>query len=483
MTLDIKKRKFLLTCLLVYLGISFLLFGDSLRYGFVYDDHTRIEFNPGIKSLRHPARFFLDRTTQAGIPDLHRDNYRPLVTLNYAVDYALWGLRAGFYRAENILLHVFNAVMVALLAQYLLGLSVAGAFLGGLLFLIHPVQTEAVVSIAGRSNVLSTFFALLCLFFWEGFQKRPRRGFLVSTYVTFLLGLFCRENIVVLPLLLLLKSKRPIRVKHFLCFGIIVLFYVIIRMTILEQFKQAPFWGGTFWTNIANVVQIWPLYLHVAAWPHHLRATYSDLNVVTSFVNSRTLYGIAYLFIYVVAMISLWKKKPRLSYALAFFLICWLPGSNLIPLTTLFAERLLYPMLIALAFLIGLLADFILEKINQAKPLLRIPAVVLFSMPFIVLAGVTVGQTRVWETDYTLWRHATRVNPEGWFGWYSLGLVALDQSTAANAAGDRTSFQQWSIQADQCFRVALLKIPPAESVQKIKSYLERIKTSFPNTEG
>src|SRR5258708_3581569 len=83
------------------LVLTLVLYGRSLPYKFVYDDHWRILLNPAIKTLHNPKRFFLDAGTQTGFPHLSEHTFRPLVTTWFALDYAWWGPHPFFYPLGN----------------------------------------------------------------------------------------------------------------------------------------------------------------------------------------------------------------------------------------------------------------------------------------------------------------------------------------------------------------------------------------------
>jgi hypothetical protein len=187
---------------LFFLLAGAILYGRTLQYDFVYDDEWRIVHNPAICSLASPSRFFLDPTTQASAPGLQFDSHRPLVTLSFAMDYAIWGLRPAGWRMENIVFHAANATLTALLSILILGVSWPAALLSGLLFLVHPVQTESVVWVVERTNVMGLFFLLTALWCWE--KKKP-----VWSAITLFLSLMTREIGVSFPLIVFAIDVAP----------------------------------------------------------------------------------------------------------------------------------------------------------------------------------------------------------------------------------------------------------------------------------
>lgn len=95
--------------------------------------------------------------------------FRPAVYLSYILDKYLWGAHESFMHLENMLLHAVNSCLV-----YLITLRVATkeqvehgmntALFAALLFALHPIATEPVNWISGRTDLFAGFFLLLSLY-------------------------------------------------------------------------------------------------------------------------------------------------------------------------------------------------------------------------------------------------------------------------------------------------------------------------------
>lgn len=188
--LELRKKTALATLLLL---CGILLYSRSIFYPFVYDDLWRVAQNKSIRSLEKPLKFFTDRTTQSSIPALHLDSYRPLVTLSFAFDYSLFQLNPAGYRLENIVIHGMNGVLIFFFSVSVLSFSLPAAFFSAFLFLSHPVQTESVVWIAERTNVLGLLFFLVSVHCWALFRKRGRLRFATGSHLFLVLSLLTRE--------------------------------------------------------------------------------------------------------------------------------------------------------------------------------------------------------------------------------------------------------------------------------------------------
>ncbi|PLX81419.1 MAG: hypothetical protein C0614_06545, partial [Desulfuromonas sp.] len=91
--------------------------------------------------------------------------FRPLLTISYLIDAWLWDLKPAAMHLVNILLHVCNATLIYLCLRQLYPSQHKKIRIqpltGAILFLIHPINTESVNWISGRSDPLAALFCLL----------------------------------------------------------------------------------------------------------------------------------------------------------------------------------------------------------------------------------------------------------------------------------------------------------------------------------
>jgi protein O-mannosyl-transferase len=122
--------------------------------------------------------------------------YRPLLAATFFLDRYLWGLLESFMHLENLLLHVFNVVMVYFIALRLsrkLANAAGVALLAALLFGLHPINTESVNWISGRTDVLAGAFFLLSLALLLRSLDDERRILMAASGIAFLLGCLSKE--------------------------------------------------------------------------------------------------------------------------------------------------------------------------------------------------------------------------------------------------------------------------------------------------
>lgn len=149
-----------------------------------------------IQSLQHVTHWHLvDIFTPGASGGLY---YRPLLALTFFINKSLFGLNPFVLHAENVLLHLVNTLLVYHLTRLLLTLKGRDvypgyAFVGSLLFGLHPMVTESVNWISGRTDLLMGFFLLLSVLFLVQFRMAGRRYLLFFAAFCFLCALLSKE--------------------------------------------------------------------------------------------------------------------------------------------------------------------------------------------------------------------------------------------------------------------------------------------------
>src|SRR5215472_860390 len=179
------------THILLVGGITLLVYANSLANGFTYDDEAYILHNQAVKSfsvsgLLHPVSF--------------NNVLRPVTFLSFAVNWAIGHTHPLGYHLLNVLLHAGVTLMLYLVLRTLLeSQDAAGtiALVAALLFAVHPIHSEAVASIAGRSELLAVGFGFAA--WYLHLRQRPS-----WSVVCLCLALLSKESAVVfVPLIVI----------------------------------------------------------------------------------------------------------------------------------------------------------------------------------------------------------------------------------------------------------------------------------------
>ena len=143
-------------CVVLALAV-FLVFGQTLRYGFVnFDDDSYFSSNYHVKAgLTWNGVLWAFRTG-------HASNWHPLTWLSLMLDAQLFGTGPTGPHLTNVILHAINTVLLFLLLKRLTGTLWPSAFVAAL-FAIHPLHVESVAWVSERKDVLSGLFFMLTL--------------------------------------------------------------------------------------------------------------------------------------------------------------------------------------------------------------------------------------------------------------------------------------------------------------------------------
>ena len=166
----------------------------AMRGGFVFDDDPLIVHNPLLHVLHAGDalhRFWF--TTQA-------TDYYPLTWSLLWEEWRLWGNNAVGYHVVNVLLHAINAVLVW---RILRRLKIPGAWLAGLVFAVHPVNAATAAWISEQKNTLSMLFFAVATLLYLWFDETSDWRWYGVSLMAFLLALFSKIAVVMLPVVLL----------------------------------------------------------------------------------------------------------------------------------------------------------------------------------------------------------------------------------------------------------------------------------------
>nr|NIM98323.1 tetratricopeptide repeat protein [candidate division Zixibacteria bacterium] len=315
------------------------------------------------------------------------------------------------------------------------------AFFTTLLFAVHPVHVEAVTWLSARKEVLLGFFSFSSLYFYlmgAGASDGTKKGLLYGlASLCFILAALSKPVAVVLPGLVLLfeVSRKRIGVARFitkfLWFVPAVVFSFLVTYIVVRVMVEAegifPYRGGGFLSNFLVAFYLVILNIKLMA----LTVNYSPLYILSL---PYPVIG-SWMFVFVLLNLGLialavfmFRKNRVFSFAVFWFYISILPYSNIIPISTPFADRYVfvasfaYCLVLALAFerlwsvkLKGFSRDFF--------PSFTIPLFVL------LLAGysyMTVHQNRIWRDSVTLWSDALAKDPRNNVAMNSLGVIYLN---------------------------------------------------------
>lgn len=399
--LQVPKKSYLILLLTI---VTLHCYWNSLNGDFLSDDIILVTRNYDIRSLSNIPSLFTRDYFGAG----HNDKiYRPIIHLSLALNYYFGGLNTFGYHLVNLILHLLNGLLVyRLTLHYTEGRDIA--FLNSLFFLAHPVRTEAVTWVSGRSELLSAFFFLAC---WLAFTQL-KRGRYIVTSILFLLALFSKESTAILPAVILMtefyKSYSWDGLKHWLSERIasyaIFLFplsiYILARLAALGTLTVPNtsrfFKDMGLETRLCTMATGFLHYFKLLVWPATLCFDY-DFSVIPRQDGVTTEVAISIVVVLSILLLGviLVRKQPIISYAILFFFVTIFIVSNIVvPIGILISERVLYIPAISIGLILAHLLSMLYRRQERALQVLG----VILTCAIIVPASVRcVERNKDWQ--------------------------------------------------------------------------------------
>jgi len=394
-------RLSLLKIIIILCLLCAIVYGNSLFNGFVLDDKALIVFNPAITSVRFLPGFF-----SKGIFDYYSMGrqmagsqvYRPLQMLTYFIDYKLSGLNAFWFHFSSLLWHLGNGILVFFILLFIFK-NRPIAFLASVLFLVHPLNTSVVSYIAGRADLLSGFFILLCLLLFLIFLQRRQTRYFLFSFGACLLALFSRENALIIPLFLVvilaIQKQKPRNYLLLLPFLLLEIGYGLWRFILWGRGGVSLYHAAIPLPlriiNFANCLALYAKLFFIPENLHFQRLT----PLILDLTSNGAIVSLFCIFLGALIGISIRKNK------ILFFGFLWSLAS-LIPVLFCFDGYLLLGgamMAESWAYLFTIGLSLICARIIIP---LRIMWLALLACFIIFLGLLTIGNNFYWRNDFSL---------------------------------------------------------------------------------
>lgn len=455
------------TAALLFILLSFVLYGRSLNYDFVWDDErahlTQHEnFMTGnLKAIWKPGTGMfipVSYTVWYGIKKMSED--------------ADGKIKPFPFRFINLLLHGVNSWLVYLLLMSLIKNNSSSLF-GSLIFLIHPLQVESVVWISEFRGLLASFLAFCSLLiFLNEIQKndtaakvRNSTGYLVSTLL-FLLAVLSKPSVVILPFSIVALVWFFYREKMKACLQSLALWLVIvIPIAFITGATSSPEIKSVSvapWLNPLIAAFSYGFYLLKIVFPAGLSPCYGILpvEVMNSVWPFMALAG------FLVAAFLIFKNgknQPELLAAVVFLIIALLPVSGIRSFEyqrfSVVADRYVYFGMLGVA----LFAARVWLSAYRTK---RMKYTLIVFLLFFTVQNLK--QVPVWKNEYSLWQAAYQNNPGQWAANYNLGVYYMKQNQPEKAVAYYTA----AIDANPNERMVLTN--RANSLARLKRFEESL---------
>ena len=255
--------------------LGFAVYLTSVDGEFIWDDQYLIKENVYVKNPADLSKLFT-KDIGAGT-GLNSASYRPLQMLSYMANYLLGKFDTRGYHLTNILFHILAALALIWFINTVFNDRVL-SLLAGLLFVAHPIHTEAVSYISGRADPMALLFMLLAFIFYIKSIHSKNINLFVLTSLSYILALLSRESVLILPALVLVYHyafKKKIH-RNFLFILAVSLLYILLRVFVIRTDFPGDTVTTTLFERLPGFFVAVTNYLRLLLWPVGLHMEYGD---------------------------------------------------------------------------------------------------------------------------------------------------------------------------------------------------------------
>lgn len=497
------RKKWIHVVLMILIAVvSILIFYKTCGFDFVADDwrliYYKADFHKDWSNLGIVFTQPFPAETYEPIPF-----YRPVITLANFINFQLSAKTTYGYHLFNLGFHTLNAILLYLLI-FLLFKRELLSLLTALFFAAHPIHTNSVVWISGRTDLIACFFVLLTVILF--FKRKDHTGTLrfllfAGSIFTFLLALLSKEITLALPLFLFvwdyLSERESIKKKiiPYIPFVVVAILYIILRVAVIGNLGTGePYTSANLFQRFLTAFAIYFYYFKKFIFPVYLNFSPRVLTLTSIF--SLKFWGALIFFAVVFAVgLSLRKSAKEVSFGIFWILVTLVPVLNLVPLYASVKEWWAYIPSIGFCLILGKLAEKGVSwdrrlfeiKLPKRKPKeKKIPeaevtvtgevpleereilevkeskfperilvrtghALSLFFALLLLFYAFTVqSRARIFRKDYHLWTNTSKIAPYDAVAHNALGII-LNRKGVVRWA--KMAFQR-AVQADPNFAEA-----------------------------
>jgi hypothetical protein len=432
MRLKFPDRPFIPLILIALLGL--LAYSNTFEVPFQFDDQFNIVENPLIKDLSN----FVEPSQAAG----HRQ-YRNFIgrffgSLTLALNYRFNGIDVAGYHVVNLAVHIANALLVYWMVLLTFrttfmkesaqtGNSQHIALFSALLFVSHPLQTQAVTYIVQRFASLAALFYLLAIVFYARCRiagvlniKAVILYFLCFISATF--AMQTKEIAFTLPVAIAAYEFFFFRAsfkKRLLFLVPLLLTMLIIPVTFLSMSDLETV--TRLQTNMSRFdylfteIRVVASYIRLFFFPINQNLDY-DYPVYHTFLKPQILLSSLFLLSIIGIGAYLFYRSRRreailrlTAFGIFWFFVTLSVESSLIPIADVMFEHRMYLPSIGFFIAIATVAALVVGRANKER--VSATAVIVLCLVPLVLASAAYTRNKAWHSEVSLWEDVVRKSP------------------------------------------------------------------------
>ena len=425
---------------LLIMLLAFILYANTLGHDYTQDDAIVIYDNmftqqgvQGIPGILQYDTFYGFFKTEGKSKLVSGGRYRPFTLIMFAIEWQIFERNPMIGHLVNIILYGLLGICIYLFLIRLLKSPPNGiepamlALITALLYIAHPIHTEAVANIKGRDEIMSMLGSILALWMMFKYVDTSKLKYAVYAALSFFVALMSKENAItflaIAPVgfILFRKIKITDSLKKIWPILSAAIVFLLIRFSVLgfdfggtpNELMNNPFLklSGTayipfsFEEKFATIFFTLGKYMSLMFFPHPLSHDYYPRAIeIMSFSDWQVWLSIILYLAMIVFIFKYWKKDKLISFGLLFYLLSLSIVSNIVfPIGTNMSERFLFmPSL-------GILISLVYLAISRIKAMKMV--IGLAALCIVAMGAKTIDRNKVWKDDFTLFTSDVKTNP------------------------------------------------------------------------
>ncbi|MES2836116.1 MAG: hypothetical protein V4667_01215 [Bacteroidota bacterium] len=428
------------------IAISILIaYSNHYHNTFHFDDSHTVQNNSYIRDIKNIPLFFQDASTFSTLPT--NQSYRPIVSTTLAIDFWVGdSLDPFWFQVSATIWHIALCILIYFLFVKLNTFTIDKskqkliALFATLIFAVHPAGAETVNYIIQRGDLQSAFFVVLAMILYLYSEKS--RKYYLYLLIAFIGCLAKITTIMFIPILLIyiflfeknnslldffkyrkLKTIIPISILTLLVGALI---YLFIRKMEPETWVS----GGTS-KYLYLITQPYVIALYTISFfvPIHLSAD-TDLLVFESILNAKAIFGL--LFLMTLVFVMFWSSTKQnlkgITFGIAWYLLCLLPTSSIIPFSEVMNDHRVFLPYIGLCIAVIHTLYFLFENAKKYFVSVKDYEKSIITFFVVVILSFTYGtyqRNKVWLSDESLWFDVVNKSPNNGRGQMNYGLTQM----------------------------------------------------------
>jgi len=436
--------------IIIIVGIAAYL--NSFDGVFLYDDTKSIVENPHIRSLWPLSEAMSFPLAESGATV----SGRPILSLSFAINYALFGKEPWGYHLVNLAIHICAGLLLFGVVRRTLCLekfrkhygrgALWPALAAALLWIVHPVQSESVTYIVQRAESMMGMFFLLTLYCAiRGFQSGRRYLWYVPSILSCALGMGTKEVMVAAPVIVLLYDyifisrslKDSVRRRLF--------FYVVLAATWIIPVTQILLTREMISVDLQIIDPLkYTLtqpgvilyYLKLSIWPSPLVMDYN-------WPTADSITGVFPAGFVILSMLVLtgWGliRRRWFGFVGAWFFFILAPSSSFVPTAQNLHVHRMYLSLAAIIVPVVAVGKHLLQKMLAGRLDNRRLGVVGAGFVLVItaiLGSLTYERNKAYQSAYALWSDNVENRPESKIAHFNFGLILDEEGKVEQAKAE-----------------------------------------------